>query len=92
MARTAGQTDREAAAKEFAERLAPTLSYLRIDAPNPAPGLSVKRNGEEIGAPTLGVSVAVDPGTHTIEASAPGFEPWSTTIEVGLRPFSSAVA
>jgi hypothetical protein len=92
MARTAGQTEREQAAKEFAEKLKPKLSYLRIDAPKAMPGLEVRRNGELLGAPALGVAIAVDPGAHAIEAKAPGYKPWSTTIEVGKEADDKAVS
>ena len=83
LARATGQTDRQKIAEEFADKLAPKLSRLRIDADNPAAGLVVKRNGEVLGAALLGDPIPIDPGEHTIEANAPGFLPWSTTIVVG---------
>ena len=43
-------------------------------------GLVVRRDGVAVDAGAYGVAVAVDGGTHTIEASAPGKKPWSSQI------------
>lgn len=85
MAHVAGQTEREEAAKELAGKLEAKLSYLRIDVKGTTAGLVVKRDGELLGAPALGIEVAVDPGKHTIEATAPGYKGFSTTIEIGAE-------
>lgn len=83
MARAAGQTDREQGAKEYADKLEPKLSFLTITVETRTAGLRIKRDGEEVGSPSFGMPIAVDPGKHTIEVSAPGFDTWSTTIEIG---------
>ncbi|MDI1484321.1 hypothetical protein [Polyangium sp. y55x31] len=83
LAHATGDTDRLKIAEEFADKLAPKLSRLRIEADKPAAGLVIKRNGEPLGATLLGDPIPVDPGEHTIEATAPGFLPWSTKIVVG---------
>lgn len=83
LAHATGDADRLRTAEEFAGKLAPKLSRLRIDAETPAAGLVIKRNGEVLGAALLGDPIPVDPGEHTIEATAPGFSSWSTTIVVG---------
>lgn len=92
MARATGQTDRMGIAEDFAQKLAPKLSRLRIEATSPALGLVIKRDGEVLGSTLLGDPIPVDPGAHTIEATAPGFLPWVTTIEVGQNPGDKTVS
>lgn len=93
LARSVGQTerDREAAAKDFASKLEPRLSRLRIEAQSAPAGVVIKRDGVVVGAGSLGSAIAVDPGEHTIEAIAPGYEPWSTKITVGAEADSKSV-
>jgi hypothetical protein len=45
------------------------------------------RDGVELGRPSLGLSLPVDPGDHTIVVVAPAHEPFSTRIRVdeGMR-------
>jgi hypothetical protein len=86
--RREGRTDREQAARERAEALEPKLSRLTItvDARTAKePGLVVKRDGATVGAATFGTAVPLDPGEHTIEATAQGKKPWSTTIHIGTE-------
>ena len=40
------------------------------------------RNGREIGASLLGTPFPVDFGDHVVQASAPGYKTWSTTVKV----------
>ena len=91
LARAAGQTERETAAKDFASKLEPKLSKLRVDATAPVAGLVIKKDGVDMGRATLGIAIAVDPGEHTIEASAPGYNPWTTKITVGKESDSKTV-
>ncbi|WP_052375387.1 hypothetical protein [Chondromyces apiculatus] len=77
-----GNTAREAFAKEHIDALEPKLSRLQIDAAA-TPGLVVRRDNEEVPAAALRTPIPVDPGKHTIEATAPGHSVWSTTIAVG---------
>lgn len=92
MAKAEGQMDRVEGALELASKLEPTLSRLTIEAPTPRTGMKVLRDGQEIGGGALGVAVAVDPGDHAIEASAPGHAPWSTTVTVGPKGDHQTVA
>jgi hypothetical protein len=76
--------DRERVAKERAAALEPRLARLQIDVV-PAvrvQGLVVKRDGELVGEGQWGAPVAVDPGKHAIEASAPGKKPWTLQEDV----------
>ncbi len=83
-ARNAGQPERVKMAEERAERLADKLSKLtiRVPASSQTTGLTVKRDGKFVGTAMLGTAVPVDPGEHTIEASAPGKETWTGTVNV----------
>jgi hypothetical protein len=91
LARAVGQTDREAAAKDFASKLEPRLSRLRIEAKSAPSGVAIKRDGVLVGEGALGSAIAVDPGEHTVEATAPGFKPWSTKITVGAEADTKSV-
>lgn len=75
-----GQADRQRAAGEKAAALKPKLAKLTIkvaDANKEMQGLSVKRDGEEVGSPQFGEPIPADAGKHQIEASARGKKPWS---------------
>lgn len=81
-AKATAQADREKRARERAAKLAPKLSHLTINV-TPSKGLEVKRDGAVIGEGQFGAAVAVDPGQHVVEASAPGKKPFTRTIDVG---------
>jgi hypothetical protein len=49
-------------------------------------GLDVWRDGVTVTRAAWGVPFPVDPGIHTIAASAVGRAPWSTDVEVPARP------
>lgn len=83
IAERANQPERAAFAKQHADDLAPQLSTLTLVAPKATPGLVVTRDGTAMPAATLGLPVPIDPGDHTIEASAPKKNPWSTNVAVG---------
>ena len=80
--RAAGQSDREAVARDRAEKLEKKLSRLSLRVEETDPALEIRRDGAVLGRPSWGTEVPVDPGTRTIEASAPGKKPWSTRIAV----------
>jgi hypothetical protein len=46
------------------------------------PDLSVSRDGTGVGRIVWGSRIPTDPGEHVIEASAPGKQPWRTTVTV----------
>jgi hypothetical protein len=74
---------REAIARDLADALEPRLTRLLVEAVEPTtPGLIVLRGSTDVTA-SLGVAIAVDPGEHEVEASAPGRVTWTTTVKVG---------
>jgi hypothetical protein len=77
----AGDLKRRDFAQKQADALEPRLPRLTISASaNPPAGLVVARDGAPIDAGALGVALYIDPGTHAITASAPGFEAFSRTV------------
>jgi hypothetical protein len=83
LARKAGDTKRAEYAQKQATALEPRLPKLAISAPANAPaGLAVKRDDTPVDAGALGVALYVDPGTHSVTASAPGFESAKLSVTV----------
>jgi hypothetical protein len=83
LARKAGDSKRAEYAQRQAAALEPRLPKLAITAPSNAPvGFAIKRDDTTVDAGALGVALYVDPGTHKITASAPGFEAYSVTVTV----------
>jgi hypothetical protein len=87
-----GQSARENLARKRAGALEPKLSKLTIEAPKNVTGLEVRRNGEALGGMLWNNPVPVDPGSYTIEASAPGKKRWSTIATVGPNGAAVTVA
>jgi hypothetical protein len=92
-ARSAGQTKRENAARARAAALEPKLSRLTILAVVAGTKVEIKRDGSVVAPSLVGTAVPVDPGEHTISASAPGKQPWETKVTVSTdgRQFSVSV-
>ncbi|WP_437478934.1 hypothetical protein WME75_31490 [Sorangium sp. So ce1014] len=81
MASRAGQADREAKAARRAADLEKRLERLAIAVSAPADGLVVRRNGAVLDAGAWSAPLPVDPGTHRIEATAPGKKPFSVEAQ-----------
>jgi hypothetical protein len=83
VARRDKRADREAFAQKHVEDLAPKVAQMTIILPGKrAVGLEVRRDGVTIAAPSWGTPVPVDRGPHTVEASAPGYQPWRGAVDV----------
>ncbi len=80
--KASGQAAREKVARERAAALENKLARLTITVDGDAPGLTVRRDGTDVGRAQWGSPIAVDPGTHRIEALAPGKRPWEQTVRV----------
>jgi hypothetical protein len=82
-----GRADRADLARGKMKELEPRLPMLTIAI---APGgekirdLEIKRDGTVVGSGSLATAVAVDPGQHVINATAPGHKPFSETISLGV--------
>jgi hypothetical protein len=66
-----------------AAALMPRIPQLEIRTPQPAPpGLLVTLNGVEMPAGKLNTPVALDAGQYRLEATAPGYAPFGTTLQL----------
>jgi serine/threonine-protein kinase len=83
-ARNQGDADREQEASRRAQALAPQLPKLAIVVPPAArvPGFELRRDGDLVGEAQYGTSLPVDPGNHTVQATAPAHKSWSTVVRV----------
>lgn len=83
MARMRGD-ERAQLAREQAALLEPRLSRLTINVASDATlsGLEVRLDGSPVTQGAWGVATPIDPGSHGIEARAPGYEAWSSSIDV----------
>lgn len=78
---TRRRDDRAAYARARIANLEPRLVRLLVVAPaTRPPELIVKRDDTDVTA-LLGVEVVVDPGPHVLAVSAPGFEPWTESVQ-----------
>jgi hypothetical protein len=84
-ARARGEASRERVAHDRAAALEPFLPKLSIvPRPGETAGMTIRRDGTEIGREQWGVEVPVDPGTHDVAVYAPGKQPWGTGVEVPM--------
>jgi hypothetical protein len=84
-ARRDRRPDREAMAVEHARALEPRLSTLTIVVPASArmEGLRIERDGREVGQASWSTAMPVDGGDHVVRATAPGKQPFASTVVVG---------
>ena len=80
-ANEAGQRDFASEARKRAEAVQPRLCKLAITAAQPGGGLEVTLDGVRVTA-LVGSAAPVDPGEHTVQASAPSKRPWTRTVRV----------
>lgn len=78
--KSTNRPDWETKARDRAEALEPRLSHLTIV--TDGQGVEIRRDGTKIATSELGVEIPVDPGPHTVEASAPNKKPWSSVVKV----------
>lgn len=78
-----GRADREESARAKALELEPRLAKVTVELEAGAgvSGLVVTRDGVALGEGVLGTALPVDPGTHVVEARAPGRRAFSVRVE-----------
>ena len=64
---------------------------LQIAIAIPATGMQIRVDGRLLGPAALSTPLPFDPGTHTIEATAPGKREWSQSVELQPGPGTLAV-
>lgn len=82
----------EKLARSRASALEPKLSRLTVTVAATTAGLEVKRDGIVVAPASFGTALPVDPGEHSVEASAPGSTPFSTKVVVGPNADKKEVA
>ncbi len=85
VAARAGLGEDEAEARRRLASLEPHLPKLVVHASEAAPGLTLLRDGKELLTAAWDTPIPVDAGRHTIDAAAPGYAPWSLTVEVAAE-------
>lgn len=83
LAQRGNRADREKTARDRAERLEPRL--VRVVVGVPSSDVTVQVDGVPLDGASLGSPTPIDPGKHTLQATAPGKKPLSLVIEIGDR-------
>lgn len=84
LARRDNRPDRVEYAEKRIAAIEPRLPRLTVTLSpgSDVPGLVVRLDDAELGRPALGVALPIDPGTHELTATAPGKQPFRTTIHI----------
>lgn len=77
-----GEVEREKVAREKAAELEPRLMKVALSVASASASLEVQIDGRVIPREEFAAPIALDPGSHTIGARAPGEDPFSTTVEL----------
>ncbi len=74
--------DRLAAATDHIAALEPQLPWLVVIVTSPVDGQVVKLDNAPTGSALWGTPIAIDPGVHDLNASAPSRLPWTTSLSI----------
>lgn len=74
------RADREKRARDAIAALTPRLPRLVLAPQAPSDRFVVRHDGVEVPVSAWGTAIAVDPGEHEVEASAPGKRTWSQRV------------
>ncbi|MBI2395944.1 MAG: tetratricopeptide repeat protein [Deltaproteobacteria bacterium] len=85
-AQKAGRKDRIDLAERGIAEVDPKIAYLTVNVPAEIrlPGLQVNFDDKILGESIWGSPFPVDPGPHTIRATAPNHAPWESKVTVGI--------
>jgi len=88
LARQRNDKRRQETAEKRAKSLEGKLPKLQINVSmdSAVEGLVVKRNDKVMESSVFGSAIPVDPGQQSISASAPGREPWNTSVDIKAEP------
>jgi hypothetical protein len=85
-------TEAEALGPEFQKEVEDRANALRgripkivIERGEGAKAANIELDGVSLGSSSIGVEVPLDPGPHAISAKAPGYEPYSSTIDIAEK-------
>jgi hypothetical protein len=84
LASKSGDTRRATVAREAAKSLEARVPHLTVTVPDASrvDQMTVKRDGAVLDSGAWGAPIAVDPGQHHLEVSAPGYETWTKDVDV----------
>jgi hypothetical protein len=85
------ETKRQEVAHAHAVSLKAKLSWLSLSATVPVPGLVVTVGDFHVELGATAQSVPVDAGAATLTVAAPGYAPWTTTLQVGATEVKQVV-
>ncbi|HEX7664915.1 MAG TPA: PEGA domain-containing protein [Polyangiaceae bacterium] len=85
-ARRDGDPRRQKEAHDRAAELEPKLARLRIELESKPPSTRVDVDGETLSATAAESNLPIDPGTHHLKVSAPGYLPTEVTVEIAPGP------
>ncbi|MGK4004260.1 hypothetical protein WMF31_16620 [Sorangium sp. So ce1036] len=92
LAASLGQQDRAEFAAKRAADLEARLTRLVLEVADATPGMVITLNGNELSAAAAtGSGIPVDPGEATIEARAPGKQPWQMRVTLDPGPSAKQV-
>jgi hypothetical protein len=90
-AEKAGNEARIAAAKAGIADTEPRISRVTLKVATQVPGLEIKRDDKVVDPNEFGIAVPIDPGEHTIIASATGYKTWTTKFTIAVTAESRTV-
>ena len=92
LARAENRRENAEKATELAATVEAKLSRLRVEVAALSPGQEVKVDGNLLDAAVFGVPVPVNPGPHTISATAPRRSAWSVEVTVGKEADTKSIS
>jgi hypothetical protein len=81
-ASAAGRTDYVATADRHADALVAKLARLTVSVPHAPVGMVVKRDDAVIEHSEWGNAIPIDAGPHLLIATAPGYVPWTSNVDI----------
>jgi hypothetical protein len=82
IAKRENRNDRLTFAQKRLKELDGKISTLTVTDQTRENGLEWRLDGVNVGVESFGIALPIDPGTHTVEAMAPGKVTWKTSLEV----------
>ena len=79
-------------AKQHLAEVEPKLSRVVFRVANPPAGFQLKVDTRLLGEGAWGSLIPIDPGSHEVEASAPGKKTWKQTLNVAPGPAAAELA
>jgi hypothetical protein len=92
-AQKAKRQDRIDASKKGIAETEPKMSYVivRVSGDGQVPGLEIKWDDKPLDTGAWGSAFPVDPGEHTVAASAPGYKRWDAKLSISVTSESRTI-